>query len=95
MDFPKAYDSEPYDFQIAKLKIYSFDKTSLHLLRNDRSNWKERAKMGSSFRDCWEVICEIPQGLILSPLLFSISIIAMCIFRLRTWQMQILLIITY
>ena len=32
MDLSKAYDSEPYDFQIAKLKIYSFDKTSLHLL---------------------------------------------------------------
>ena len=84
MDLSKAYDSEPYDFQIAKLKIYSFDKTSLHLLRGDLSNWKERAKLGSSFRDCWEVICEIPQGLILSPLLFSIPINAMFFFVSET-----------
>ena len=70
----------PHDLLIPKLEEYDLHRTSLHLLRDYLSNRIQRTKIGSSFSDWWDIICGIPQGSILGPLLFNIFINHMLFF---------------
>ena len=71
MDLSKAYDCLAHDLLIAKLEAYGLDMASLSLLKNYLANRKQRTKVGSSYRDWFELIRGIPQGSILGPLLFN------------------------
>ena len=93
MDLSKAYDLIPHDLLIAKLEAYGLGKT-LHLLRDYLSNRKQRTKIGSSFSDWWDIICGIPRGSILGPLLFNIFINDM-LFLSQNLTYVILLMITH
>ena len=95
MDLSKAYECIPHDLLIAKLEAYGFDKTCLHLLRDYLRNRKQRTKIDSSFKDWWDIICGIPQGSILDPLLFNVFINDICFSLSQNLTYVILLMITH
>ena len=70
----KTCDCLPHDLLTAKLEAYGLDTASLYLLKNYLSNSKQKTKVGSSYSDWFEYLCEILQCSILGPLLFSIFV---------------------
>ena len=95
MDLSKAYECIPHDLLIAKLEAYGRDKTCLPLLRDYLRNRKQRTKIDSSFKDWWDIICGIPQGSILDPLLFNVFINDICFSLSQNLTYVILLMITH
>ena len=83
MDLSKAYDCIPHQLLIAKLEAYGLHKNSLNLLADYLSGRKQRTKIGSVFSEWWKIICGIPQGSILGPLLFNIFINNLFFFVLK------------
>ena len=67
----KKYDLIPYDLIIAKLEAYGFHKDSLQLIHDYLSNTKQRVKVHDAYRSWMHIFYGIPQGSILSPLLFN------------------------
>ena len=69
----KAFDYLPHDLIIAKLNLYGFSLSASELIHNYLSHGKQRTKINSSCSS-WEEIFGIPQGSILSPILFNILV---------------------
>ena len=67
MDLSKLYDSMSHELLINKLEANGLRKYYL-------GRRKQRSKIGSVFSEMCKIINGIPQGLILGPLLFNISI---------------------
>ena len=65
MDEPKEYDCIPHDLLIAKPEAYSLDRTILRLLMDHLNSHKQWAKVGSFYRNWYELKYGIPQGSIL------------------------------
>ena len=59
---------------VAKLEAYGITKESLQLISDYLSYRKQRTKIGSAYSDWANVIRGMPQGSILGPLLFNISL---------------------
>ena len=74
MDLSKAYGCIPHQLLIAKLEAYGLYKNSLKLLADYLRGRKQRTKIGSVFTEWWKIICGVPQGSILGPLLLNIFI---------------------
>ena len=74
MDLSKAFDTINHELLIAKLNAYGFGDSALHILLSYLSDRRQRTKINSSFSDWEELLCGVPQGSVLGPLLFNIYI---------------------
>ena len=72
MDLSKAFDTINHDLLIAKLKVYGFSDSALHIVKDYLSDRWQRTKINTSFSDWKELLCGVPQGSVLGPLLFNI-----------------------
>ena len=73
-DLTKSFDCISHELLIAKLNVYGFDETSLKVIISYLKNSMRTTKVGLSFSELLNIICVVPQGSILGPLLFMIYI---------------------
>ena len=74
MDLSKAFDTINHELLIAKLKAYGFDNSALQVVLSYLSDRWQRTKINSSFSNWEELLCGVPQGSVLGPILFNIYI---------------------
>ena len=74
VDFSKAFDTINHDLLIAKLEAYGYTNNALLFMLSYLKNRFQRVSINSSFSTWEKIFAGVPQGSILEPLLFNISI---------------------
>ena len=74
-DLSKAFDFPKHDPLIAKLDAFGFDYKSFRVMYAYLNNRVQVTKVDSYYSEILDIIFGVPQGSILDPLLFNISII--------------------
>ena len=70
-DLSEAFDLISYDLLIAKLNANGFDQVTLELIHSYLCDRSQSVKVGYSFSKELDILCGVPQGSILGPLLFN------------------------
>ena len=74
LDIKKAFDTVDHDILIDKLKFYGIDGTVILWLKSYLSGRRQCTKFSGKKSTYLDIICGVPQGSLLGPLLFSIYI---------------------
>jgi hypothetical protein len=74
LDLKKASDTVNHEILLRKFEWYGFGNKALDLLSNYLTNRTQRCQLNGMLSDQRGITCGIPQGSILGPLLFIISI---------------------
>lgn len=74
IDLKKAFDTCVYPILLQKLAHYGLDPTTVGWFDSYLSERKMYTKLGDSESDMMDILCGVPQGSILGPLLFLIYI---------------------
>ena len=74
MDLYNAFDYIPHDLIIAKLAAYGFERETLRLIYSYLKGRKQCVKINNTYSDYNEIISGVPQGSILGPVFFNLSI---------------------
>ena len=70
MDLSKAFDCNPHDLLIAKLKAYGFDDYLVHYIYSYLDNKKKCLRMNNEKSILENIISGVSQGFIVRPTLF-------------------------
>ena len=73
-DLFKAFDCTAYDLLIAKLAANGFSDTALRYIYSYLSNRKQCVRINNTFSNYQKIISGVPQGSILGPIFFNLSI---------------------
>ena len=73
-DFSKAFDTVNYDIFFKKLEHYGLRGTILNRFQNYLSNRSQNVNYKMEFSQEQELICGVPQGSVLGPLLFLLYV---------------------
>ena len=73
-DLSKTFDCLDNKLLIAKLNAYGFSLTAIKLVHDYLSNRKQRTRVNRTYSSWLEIFFGVPQGSMLDPLLFNISL---------------------
>ena len=74
IDLSKAFDTVDHQILLKKLHYYEIDGTALEWFKSYLSNRKQYISTQEISESCLDIICGVPQGSILGPLLFLIYV---------------------
>ena len=74
VDLSKTFHCILHDLIIAKLATYEFERETLRLIYSYLKGRRQCVKINNSYSDCNEIISGVPQGSILGPIFFNLSI---------------------
>ena len=73
-DLSKAFDCIPHDLIIAKLSAYNFSDEALSYIYSYLTNRRQCVRINNTNSQLETIISGVPQGSILGPILFNLSI---------------------